>query len=72
MPDFIPIRVNDQDVQVPADADLSVVLEEVGLRMDAKGIALALDGLVIPRARWASTRPSPHSVIEIVTAAQGG
>lgn len=72
MADFISIRINDKDVRIPADAHLGMVLETVGLRPDASGIALALDGRVIPRTRWTQTRPEPHSVIEIVTAAQGG
>lgn len=36
------------------------------------GVALALDGEVVPRSRWAATPLRPGSVVEIVTAVQGG
>lgn len=36
------------------------------------GIAAALNGAVIPRARWAETDVADGAVIDIVTAVQGG
>lgn len=35
------------------------------------GIAVALDGAVVPRSSWA-TAVTPGAVVEIVTAVQGG
>lgn len=41
-------------------------------RPDATGVAVALDGEVVPRAGWASTPVPGGSVVEIVVAVQGG
>ena len=37
-----------------------------------RGVAVALDGVVVPRARHAETRLHDGARIEIVTAVQGG
>ena len=37
-----------------------------------RGIAVALNGEVVPRSRWAATRLAPEDRVEIVTAAAGG
>lgn len=39
---------------------------------DRGGVAVALDGEVIPRSAWASTTPDPGAEIEVVAAIQGG
>ena len=36
------------------------------------GVALAVDGAVVPRGTWASTPLREGSAVEIVTAVQGG
>jgi sulfur carrier protein len=37
-----------------------------------KGVAVAVDGQVVRRAEWASTRLAVGAVIEVLTAVQGG
>ena len=37
-----------------------------------RGIAVAVDGEVVPRAEWSSRRLAPGERVEIVTAVQGG
>ncbi|HEV3282259.1 MAG TPA: sulfur carrier protein ThiS [Acidimicrobiales bacterium] len=37
-----------------------------------RGVAVALNGEVVPRSRWELTRLSPGDRVEIVTAAAGG
>ena len=37
-----------------------------------RGVAVALDGEVVPRSAWATTTVAAGSAIEIVTAAAGG
>ncbi|GAA2328489.1 sulfur carrier protein ThiS [Dactylosporangium salmoneum] len=39
---------------------------------DARGIAVALNGDVVPRTRWAETRPAEGDHVEVLTAVQGG
>ena len=37
-----------------------------------KGVAVARNGDIVPRSRWAATTVAPGDQIEIVTAAAGG
>jgi sulfur carrier protein len=37
-----------------------------------RGVAVALSGEVVPRAAWASTPVREGSVLEVLTAVQGG
>lgn len=37
-----------------------------------RGVAVALNGEVVPKSRWGATRLSPGDRVEIVTAAAGG
>ena len=43
-----------------------------GLVPSTQGVAAAVDGAVIPRRAWPDTPLADGSVIEIVTAVQGG
>jgi len=44
----------------------------VGLDPDRPGIAVALNGQVVPRARWAETWLQPDDKVEIIHAVAGG
>ncbi len=37
-----------------------------------RGVAVAVDGAVVPRSTWRATVIAPGAVVEIVTAAAGG
>lgn len=37
-----------------------------------QGVAAAVDGVVVPRRAWPDTKLADGSVVEIVTAVQGG
>ncbi|WP_432559722.1 sulfur carrier protein ThiS [Granulicoccus sp. GXG6511] len=38
----------------------------------ALGLAVAVDGAVVPRSRWATTTLEPGAEVEVVEAVQGG
>jgi len=65
------IRVNGQDEPLRATT-LSALLEEKALDVGQRGIAVALNGAVVPRADWPATRLNPVDSVEIVRARQGG
>ncbi|HEY6994543.1 MAG TPA: sulfur carrier protein ThiS [Xanthobacteraceae bacterium] len=65
------IRVNGQDEPL-ASATLSALLEEKALDTDQRGIAVAVNGAVVPRAAWPHTHLCPGDSVEIVRARQGG
>jgi len=65
------IRVNGQDEPL-ATATLSALLEEKAVDTGQRGIAVAVNGAIVPRAAWPQTQLRPGDSIEIVRARQGG
>ncbi len=65
------IQVNGENEALPA-GPLSRLLEDKGVDPSARGIAVALNGSVIPRAAWARTTLRAGDAVEIVHAKQGG
>ncbi|HTV35213.1 MAG TPA: sulfur carrier protein ThiS [Xanthobacteraceae bacterium] len=65
------IRVNGQSEPLVA-ATIEVLLSEKALDTGQRGIAVALNGAVVPRAAWRDTPLKPGDTIEIVRARQGG
>jgi sulfur carrier protein len=68
----IAVSVNGSERELPEQATLADVLRLAGAQGGARGYAIALDGSVIPRARWSQTIVQPGARIEIVVAVQGG
>ena len=65
------IRINGEDEPLSA-ATLDALLTAKEISPDRRGVAVALNGSVVPRARWADTRLTAGDVVEIVLAKQGG
>lgn len=62
--------VNGEPLQLPAG---TTVEDVVGLVAPSRrGIAVALNGNVVPRSAWASTAVDAGDHVEVLTAAQGG
>lgn len=64
------IVVNGAEREVPDGATVAAVLSALGL--PTAGIAVAVDGQVVPRADHATTVVVPGSALEVLTAVQGG
>lgn len=64
------IVLNGEHREVDVDADLARILAEAGL--PERGIAVAVDGEVVPRTSWAGHRPGDGARVEVLTAVQGG
>jgi sulfur carrier protein len=56
---------------LPGDTVASA-LERLGLELDARGVAVAVDGEVVPRGQWRSFALAESARIEVLTAMQGG
>jgi sulfur carrier protein len=54
------------------DAVVSVASLLQVLSLETRGIAIALDGTLVPRSEWDSTPVSPGAHLEIIGAAPGG
>jgi sulfur carrier protein len=66
------IRLNGQDSEVPAGETVAAVLGHLGLSLDARGVAVAVDGEIVPRAGWESFVLRENASVEVLTAMQGG
>ncbi|HEX3909676.1 MAG TPA: sulfur carrier protein ThiS [Solirubrobacteraceae bacterium] len=66
------IRLNGEDADVPAGETVAAVLARLDLSPQARGVAVAVDGEVLPRAEWESFRLAEHARVEVLTAMQGG
>ena len=53
-------------------ATLAALLQEKAVDTGQRGIAVALNGAVVPRAAWAETVLRAGDSVEIVRARQGG
>jgi sulfur carrier protein len=65
------IRVNGESEPLAA-ATLEQLLLEKEVDTGQRGIAVALNGAVVPRAAWRDTALKPGDSVEIVRARQGG
>ena len=65
------IRVNGQDEPLSV-ATLDALLAEKAVDTGQRGVAVALNGAVVPRAAWPQTKLNPGDSTEIVRARQGG
>jgi sulfur carrier protein len=66
------IVLNGQASELHAGDTLAAVLRRLGLEPDARGVAVAVDGEVVPRADWTSFELLDDARVEILTAMQGG
>lgn len=64
------ITLNGEVTDVAPGASVGVVVTTLGL--PDRGIAVAVDGQVVPRSAWAATSLRPDARVEVVTAMQGG
>ena len=67
----LEIRVNGRRAPVAA-ATIAELLAEQAVEMGQRGIAVALNGSVVPRSVWGETALRPGDSVEIVRAMQGG
>jgi len=65
------IRVNGTDREI-AGATVAALVAELGVPAGGRGVAVAVDGEVVPRAEWEATAIADGAAVEIVTAVAGG
>jgi sulfur carrier protein len=66
------IVLNGETSEVRPGETLAELLLDMGLDADARGIAVAVDGDVVPRASWGSFALKQDARVEVLTAMQGG
>jgi sulfur carrier protein len=66
------VVVNGESRVVSEDTTVASVVESERGAPAARGVAVAVDGEVVPRGSWASTALREGTRVEIVVAVQGG
>jgi sulfur carrier protein len=66
------IFLNGEDSDLPAGETVAGALALLGLPLDARGVAVAVDGEVVPRGAWESFALPADACVEVLTAMQGG
>jgi thiazole synthase len=66
------IELNGAPHELADDASLDAAVRASGAGEGARGVAVALDGEVVPRGEWAATPLREGQVVEVLAAIQGG
>ncbi len=66
------ILLNGEDSDLAPGATVAFVLDRLGLELEAPGVAVAVDGEVVPRAAWESFTLGGEARVEVLRAMQGG
>lgn len=67
---MIEVRVNGADRELAEGSTVAALLAE--LEVPAAGVAVAVNGEVVPRAGHGTTVVPDGAVVEVLTAVQGG
>jgi sulfur carrier protein len=64
--------LNGEPRELRDGATVEAAVEAAGAAEHGRGVAVALDGEVVPRARWEATALHEGQRVEVVQAVQGG
>jgi sulfur carrier protein len=65
------VTLNGERRELHEPATVEVAVRAAGAP-DGRGVAVALDGEVVPRGQWATTRVQDGQQVEVLHAVQGG
>jgi len=68
----VRIELNGESRELPAGATLADAVRESGAEREGRGVAVALDGEVVPRTDWDATLLVEGHSVEVLAAIQGG
>ena len=66
------IVLNGERSELPDGETVADALQRLGVAADQRGVAVAVDGEVVPRARWQEFVLREHARVEVLAAMQGG
>jgi sulfur carrier protein len=66
------IELNGEDAIVPDGASVAAAVEAAGVDGGERGVAVAVDGEVVPKGEWDATTLRDGQNVEVVVAIQGG
>jgi sulfur carrier protein len=68
----LTITVNGESRDLPTGATVATVVDLFAAAPQGRGVAVALEGEVVPRTDWSQTQLSDGDRVEVVAAVQGG
>jgi thiazole synthase len=66
------VELNGVPLELPEAATVADAVRESGAAREGRGVAVALDGEVVPRGEWETTPLAEDSSVEVLAAIQGG
>lgn len=66
------IVLNGEPREHGAGVAVAELVQSLGLSAQARGVAVAIDGEVVPRAAWETRAVPEGGRVEVLTAMQGG
>jgi sulfur carrier protein len=66
------VTINGERRELASGATVEGVVELLNGAPDGRGVAVAIDGEVVPRSRWDQAELHDGALIEVVGAIQGG
>ena len=68
----VEVTVNGEARELPEKATVEAAVRAAGVAEAARGVAVAVDGEVVPRGAWATTEVREGQQVEVLHAVQGG
>ena len=66
------IELNGEAVEVQPGLTVAEAIVHAGAERNERGVAVAVDGEVVPRSEWSSATLAEGQAVEVVRAVQGG
>jgi len=66
------VLVNGDPRELPERSTVADVVAASGAAPDGRGVAVAIEGEVVPRGAWDATPVEPDQRVEVLHAVQGG
>lgn len=68
----VSVTINGARRELPVGATVASVVESLQNVPEGRGVAVAVEGEVVPRAQWPDTQLDEGATVEVVVAVQGG
>ena len=68
----VSVTINGEERELPAPATVADLIASLQNAPEGRGVAVAVEGEVVPRAQWPSTELRDGAKVEVVVAVQGG
>jgi sulfur carrier protein len=66
------VTLNGRPHELPDGATVETAVSEAGVDGNGRGVAVAVDGEVVPRGEWGATSLRDGQQVEVLRAVQGG